>query len=177
MTRQIEVVKYRKEWKQMFTEEKKRLRQIFGKDILDIQHIGSTAVEGLYAKPLIDILIVVDDFKILINYTVKLIQLGYEDKGEFGIKGRRFYRKGGDKNPTHNIHMYARADKNIIRYIAFREYLKTFPQTREEYSVIKKEAAKKNLFDIDGYMNFKNNFVKKTEKLAIEWYLQITAKL
>ena len=88
MTRRIEVVPHRKEWKQMFAEEKRRLREIFGKDILDIQHIGSTAVEGLDAKPLIDILIVIDDFKILVNYTDKMIQLRYEDKGEFGIKGR-----------------------------------------------------------------------------------------
>ncbi|MGA1870740.1 MAG: GrpB family protein [bacterium] len=92
MARKIEVVRYRKEWKLMFAEEKKRLREMFGKDIVDIQHIGSTAVEGLAAKPLIDILIVIDDFKILDNYTIKMIELGYEDKGEFGIKGRRFYR-------------------------------------------------------------------------------------
>ncbi|MGA1871821.1 MAG: GrpB family protein [bacterium] len=172
MARKIEVIGYRKEWKLMFAEEKKRLSEIFGKDILDIQHIGSTAVEGLDAKPLIDILIVVDDFKILKNYTLKMIQFGYEDKGEFGIKGRRFYRKGGDEKPTHHIHMYTSADEeNIIRYIAFREYLKTFPQKREEYSVIKKEAAKKNRFNIDGYTNFKSNFVKETETLAIEWYM------
>lgn len=103
--RKAEVFSYNENWKQMFRDEAKKLRSIFGNEIIDIHHIGSTSVPELKAKPIIDILSVVRDIHIIDNNNDEMKKVGYEPKGENGIPGRRYFQKGGD-NRTHHVHIY-----------------------------------------------------------------------
>lgn len=91
--RKVEVVDYNSQWKLMYQLEEKSLAQTLGNLAMEIHHIGSTSVEGLCAKPIIDILVVVADLVQLDLKTTAMKKLGYLVKGEFGIKGRRYFRK------------------------------------------------------------------------------------
>lgn len=100
----------------------------------------------------------------------KFSDIGYEYLGEFGIEGRRYLRKGGDER-THQIHIFQADDwNNIGRHLAFRDYMRTHEKEREEYAKIKIELAKKFPFDIDGYCDGKENFVREIEKLAFSQF-------
>ena len=94
-------------------------------------------------------------------------QAGYEYLGEFGIAGRRYLRKGGDER-THQLHIFAAEDKqNIQRHIAVRDYLRRHKEAREEYAALKKRLAKLYPYDIEGYCDGKDAFVKRMEKQAL----------
>ena len=96
-------------------------------------------------------------------------KIGYEYMGEFGIPGRRYLRKGGEKR-THQIHVFAQTDiYNIKRHLAFRDYLRTHSDVREAYAKLKRELAEKYPYDIDGYCDGKDDFVKEIEEKAAEY--------
>lgn len=97
-------------------------------------------------------------------------RIGYEYLGEFGIPGRRYLRKGGDER-THQIHIFQADDrKNIERHLAFRDYLRTHEEARGEYAALKKELARRFPYDIDGYCDGKEEFVRTMEKQALSQY-------
>lgn len=105
----------------MFKEEAAKLQTIFGNEIVDIHHIGSTSVPGLKAKPIIDIMPVVRDINTVDNYNIYMQEIGYEPKGENGIPKRRYFQKGGE-NRTHHVHIYQTGSYEIKRHLAFRDY-------------------------------------------------------
>lgn len=131
-----EVVESSPKWSNEFNLEKLKLEESLGDLVLKIHHIGSTSVPGLAAKPIIDILIEVFSLKTLDSKNSIMNFLGYEERGEFGIIGRRYYVKGGF-NRSHQIHAFKTKDENIIRHIAFRDYLKSHPKVMQEYAVLK----------------------------------------
>lgn len=94
--RNVVVCPYDEKWPSMFEEEANRLKEIFGKELAAVYHIGSTAVPGLKAKPVIDILCVARDISQVDKYNIQMQKIGYEAKGENGIAGRRFFGKGGN---------------------------------------------------------------------------------
>lgn len=100
----VRVVPYNPVWKLEFKREADSIAGILGTLLVSIHHIGSTAVEGLCAKPIIDIMPVVTDVEKVDDFDESFRKLGYECMGEFGIPGRRYYRKGGDDR-THQIHI------------------------------------------------------------------------
>ena len=102
MTRTIEVVPHDPKWAARFRKEAVFLKSIFGPEMLDVHHIGSTSVPGLAAKPIIDLLVEVADISKIDAYNDRLSELGYIPKGEFGIPGRRFFIKGSEENRTHH---------------------------------------------------------------------------
>lgn len=163
--RKIEVVDYDPSWPERFTEERNLLRKTLGDIAVEVQHIGSTAVPGLAAKPIIDILIEVTDLPALDARDRDMELLGYEPKGEFGIPGRRYFQKGGD-NRTHQIHAFVTGDANVSRHIAFRDYLRSNPGVAEEYGALKKRVAETCDNDIGTYCDGKDAFVKNHEEIA-----------
>ncbi len=94
-------------------------------------------------------------------------RIGYEVKGEFGIPGRRYFQKGGDER-THQVHAFTYNDENVIRHIAFRDYLRSNPTVTEEYSALKKRVANRCNHNIIKYCDGKDAFVKHHEKIALE---------
>lgn len=170
MSQHITVIEYSPLWKNKYKEESLLIRNILADNCIAIYHIGSTSVEGLAAKPIIDIMAVVRSLEIVDTVAEKFSDIGYEYLGEFGIEGRRYLRKGGDER-THQIHIF-QADgwNNIGRHLAFRDYMRTHEKEREEYAKIKIELAKKYPYDIDGYCDGKENFVREMEEIAISQF-------
>lgn len=99
----IRLTDYKDEWKAMFRDEAQFLKNIFGQEIIDIEHFGSTSVKGMKAKPVIDMMCIVREIDNIDNFNDEMASLGYDVAGEWGITGRRLFRKGGDER-THHIH-------------------------------------------------------------------------
>lgn len=165
MARKIEVVNYNPEWPKMFREEARQIKKILGRNCVAVYHIGSTSVKGMKAKPIIDIMPVVRDLAKVDALNPRFEALGYECMGEYGIPGRRFYRKGGD-NRTHHVHIFAQSSQTEIqRHLAVRGYLMSTPQKVKEYSDLKTYLAQAYSDDCEG----KNEFMKQLETEALQW--------
>lgn len=166
----VEVVDYSYEWPKRYQEEAEKIKNILGNELVDIFHIGSTSVENLKAKPIIDIMPVVKDISKVDDYNNDFIALGYEPKGEFGMVGRRYFRKGLE-NRTHQIHVFESSNLNDIeRHLAVRDYLRTHSEYAFEYGELKSRLATIFPSDIEAYCDGKDAFVKELECKAIKWY-------
>ena len=132
-----------------------------------VHHIGSTAIHGIWAKPIIDILVSVKDLRKVDDAADKMADLGYEALGEYGIPGRRFFRKGGEQ-PTHHVHVFENSTQSEIqRHLAVVEYLSSHERRREEYSELKMYLSEAYPEDIEGYMEGKAYFVSQLEQEAL----------
>ncbi len=164
----IEVVAHDKRWVDIFQAESRIITKALSGEAISLYHIGSTAVPGLMAKPIIDIQLEIADTNILDKYDAKMQELGYIPKGEFGIPGRRHYQKGGN-NRTHHIHAFNIGSDNALRHIAFRDYLIAHPAIAKEYGELKLRCARICNNNIETYCQMKDDFVKKYEQKAIKW--------
>ena len=165
----VRVVEYDSRWPQMFAEEAEKIQKILGENCIAVHHIGSTSVPNLAAKPIIDILPVVRDLRLVDTKNADFEALGYECMGEFGLAGRRYFRKGGDER-THQIHIFARESAHdIARHLAVRDYLRTFPQEAAADGGLKMRLAQQYPEDIEGYCDGKDAFVKGLEQRALAW--------
>ncbi|MED1740802.1 GrpB family protein [Bacillus swezeyi] len=163
------VTAYNEKWPRLFQEEAQKLKAIFGGELIDIHHIGSTSVPGLQAKPIIDMMPVVKNIENAEIFNREMIAFGYEPLGEFGIPERRYYRKGGDKR-THQIHMFQFDNREEIdRHLAVRDYLRAHPEDAEMYGRFKARLAEQFPFNIEAYMDGKDTFVKRLEQHALDW--------
>ena len=102
-------------------------------------------------------------------------KLGYEPKGEYGILGRRYFRKGKEKR-THHIHVFRSNSHNAVRHLAFRDYLISHPLVAKEYQSIKIQAAEQCNGDNKMYCELKNDFVVYHENLAVQWTESVRQK-
>lgn len=169
MARKIEVVDYDPRWAKQFKAESKEIRKILGKNCVAVHHIGSTSVKGLKAKPIIDMMAVVKNISLVDGEHEAFEKLGYECMGEYGIPGRRFFRKGGDQR-THHIHIFEKGnEQDIERHLAVRDYLAAHPETAKEYGELKDALAQQFPFDNDGYCDGKDAYMKKLEQDALKW--------
>ncbi|MBP0725695.1 GrpB family protein [Bacillus sp. RG28] len=167
--RKVEVTKYNEEWISLFKEEVHKLSKVFGDELIDVHHIGSTSIKGMKAKPIIDILPVVKDIKRIDGYDNAMVSIGYEPKGENGIPKRRYFQKGGDQR-THHVHIYEQGNSEIERHLAFRDYLRTHPEDVIKYGNIKEKLSKQFPYDIESYIEGKEKIVIKIERKALAWY-------
>lgn len=112
MTDLIKVVAYDASWPQLFEIEAQRIKGILGDHCITIHHIGSTAVPGLSAKPIIDILPVVNDILQVDQFNSAMKNIGYAAKGEYGIPFRRYFQKSSERR-THNVHIFAEGNPEL----------------------------------------------------------------
>lgn len=167
--RKVEVQEFKEIWRELFLLEARKIEHVFGENMIEIHHIGSTAVDGLKAKPVIDILPVVDDLAYVDHQNVQMESLGYEVMGEHGLPGRRFFRKGGDQR-SHHVHLYEKGHPDIDRHLAFRDYLSEHEEDRLRYSEKKAELAERFRYEMEAYIEGKNPLVEEIEAKALEWY-------
>lgn len=166
----VRVVDYDPKWPEMFEAEAALVREIIGDNLITIFHIGSTAVPGLKAKPVIDMLPVVRDVAALDGLTREFAAAGYEAMGEFGLTGRRYFRKGG-ANRTHQLHAYQYdAVHAITRHVAYRDYMRAHAEARAAYGELKAALASRFPDDIGAYCDGKDEFVKEYERRALIWH-------
>jgi len=154
-------------WKEYFGEEAGKLEEIFN-NLVGIHHIGSTAIVGVKAKPVIDILTVVDDLSSVAGFVKELDKLGYKYKGEYGLPGREYFEKG-DPAHTHHLHVFEEGDREIDRHLLFRDYLNAHPEEAKAYSDLKESLAAKYRTDPEGYTEAKSDFISEIDRKARDW--------
>lgn len=167
--RKVEVKPYNEQWLSIFEEEANILYKILDLEVIDIHHIGSTSVNGLKAKPIIDIMPVVKDINRIDKFNVSMMAIGYKPKGENGISNRRYFQKGGD-NRTHHVHIYQLGSSEINRHLAFRDYLRAHPEVAKKYGDLKEYLSQRFPYDIESYIKGKELLSLEIERKAMVWY-------
>jgi GrpB-like predicted nucleotidyltransferase (UPF0157 family) len=168
--KKIEVVPHDPQWQGAFEAEAKQIAGILGKNVAAIHHIGSTAIPNIYAKPVVDMLVEVKDITEVDRQGASLELLGYEVKGEFGISGRRYFRKDDrEGNRTHQIHAYESGSAELERHLAFRDYMIAHPEDAQSYSELKRKLAEEHSHSMNGYMDGKDSFIKEMDRRAAKW--------
>jgi GrpB-like predicted nucleotidyltransferase (UPF0157 family) len=162
--RHIKIVPYNPKWPELFKKEAILVRQALGKNCIETNHIGSTAVPGLAAKPIIDIMPVVRDIKEVDAANQHMLALGYEAKGEYGMPLRRYFRKGGSSR-THHVHVFEINNSEITRHLSFRNWMRANKEDREKYEQLKNELAAIHPYDIALYTKGKDKFIAEIELL------------
>ena len=166
----VEVVPHNPKWRDAFDAEANQVAAALGENVTAIRHIGSTSIPNIYAKPVIDMLVEVRNIDEVEGRNSAMELLGYEVMGEFGIPGRRYFRKDIEKGiRTHQIHAFETGSDGAVRHIAFRDYLIAHPEDAKEYSELKRKLADKHSQSMDDYMDGKDGFIKEIERRAGEW--------
>ena len=169
----IELVPYDNQWPKMAAQEIKKLQEILpANHIIDIQHVGSTAIPGMLAKPIIDIQIAVDSLNSIKQLAIDALKiLGYEYWYENPDPERMFFVKGmppfGEKR-THHVHIVELGSKHWKNKILFRNYLNNNPEVAREYEQLKLNLAKDNPHDREQYTNAKAKFIDNVLRKARE---------
>lgn len=166
----IVVVPYDPHWPQAFALASVEVAAAFGANLLEIHHIGSTAIPGIDAKPVIDMLAVVADIAAVDQCAAPMTSLGYEAMGKFGIPGRRYFRRDNSAGErTHQIHTFQRGSPHIQRHLAFRDFMRAHPALASQYADLKRRLAAAHPHDINAYMDGKDRFIKEMEARAMAW--------
>ena len=165
----ITVLPYDPQWADDFRQQAASLQGALSEEVVAIHHIGSTAVPGLAAKPVIDMLLAVRDLNVLDRFNCAFEQLSYQPRGENGIAGRRYFTKGGVRR-THHLHAFVTGSEHIIRHLAFRDYLRRHAKVMAEYAQLKYQAAEVCGGDAAAYSQSKNEFIAMHQLRAMnEW--------
>jgi GrpB-like predicted nucleotidyltransferase (UPF0157 family) len=158
MTESIKVVSYNPSWPKMFEDESHLIKQALGSNCIEIHHIGSTSVPGLSAKPIIDMLPVVNNILTVDQASKAMEESGYEAKGENGILFRRFFIKRNSVN-THHVHVFEKNSPEIERHLNFRDWMKSHSDDRDAYAKLKILLADKFSNDRMSYILGKEDFI------------------
>jgi len=162
----IRLVPYDSTWPLEFAAEADRIERACDGLALRLEHIGSTAVPGLAAKPVIDILAGRPGNASGDVYVAAFRQLGYEHKGGYGIPGRNYFRRGSPR--THHVHLVSWSSDFWRDHVLFRDYLRSHPDIAREYEMIKRELAAMYVMDKERYTDAKGPFVKAIVRRAKE---------
>lgn len=156
---------YRPEWRDCYRAESARLSGIVGDDVLQFEHVGSTAVEGMPAKPVIDILALVDSADTAMSTVEPLEGAGYELRSNDA--DRLFFANGPEDNRTHYLHVAAEGGEYATEMLAFRNYLREHPDVAAAYTDLKRALAEQFPADRDSYTEQKSEFVERTVAEAL----------
>jgi GrpB-like predicted nucleotidyltransferase (UPF0157 family) len=158
----IEVRDYDPRWPTLFDEECSRLRGVFGSMAVAIEHMGSTSVPGLAAKPIIDLLVGVQslpDAKSVCVEPLRVMGYTHITAYEAWLPAELFFRKGIPGPWTHHLHVMELSNPRWEEYLLFRDYLRSHPETASAYGSLKKSMALAFKDDIEGFRNSKHSFV------------------
>ena len=157
-------------WADRFAVEARVLEEAVRPCAMGLHHIGSTAVPGILAKPIIDILGVAPSLQDVDAATDAIVGAGYEAMGAFGIEGRRYFRKtDGAGVRTHHLHVFGEGSPHIARHLAFRDYLRAHPEIAAAYSQVKADLMRDPGLTPEGYMDGKAPFILRVERDAVAW--------
>lgn len=166
--REIVVEDYNPKWAEVFEKLKEVYLTKIGTVNVDIQHIGSTSIPGLAAKPIIDIDIIVENKEDINIVIQKLENLGYIHVGDLGIKGRQAFKRKSDEVPykagvnfwdDHHLYVCIKGCVSVENHLRLKDYLMKNPDAVIEYGELKKNLASKYKNDIDSYIEKKTDFI------------------
>ena len=160
----VRLVPHIENWHQLFEEEKARLQSAIGENVFAIEHIGSTSICGISAKPILDIAVAVEKYADGEKCIKPLDDLGYEYRGAHGIAGRHYFVKGELR--THHLHLVEINSDFWRSHLLFRDYLRENPTIAKEYDNLKKDLAKKYAENRDAYLEGKAGFIENVLSAA-----------
>ena len=170
MPMKVVVEPHNPRWADMFDIESKMVVQALGMNVVAIHHIGSTAIPTVHARPIIDMLVAVADIDDVDARNPAMESFGYEALGEYGIPGRRYFRKDDDAGIwTHQAHTFAAGSPEVERHLAFRDFVLAHPEWAKRYSDLKRKLAKAHPDNIERYMDGKEAFIKEADRKAAAW--------
>lgn len=156
--RTVLVVDYDPRWSEAFEELRAAIWSVVRDIALAVEHVGSTSVPGLAAKPVIDISVVVPTEAGILPSIERLATLGYVHQGNLGIDGREAFESPGGR-PKHHLYVCPSDSVALANHLAVRDYLRTHPETAREYGELKKRLAREFPHDIDSYVEGKSDFI------------------
>ena len=158
--KKVIVVSYDENWQAEFEQIRDELVVALGELIIDIEHVGSTAVPWLCAKPIIDIDVVIKDYNVFETVKSSLAEIGYVHEGDLGIKDRHAFKYDGKPHlMRHHLYVCPKYSEELKRHIAFRDYLRGNQADRKWYDTVKMQAAKRYPDDIESYMIAKSSCI------------------
>lgn len=168
MKQLVTIAEYDSQWPVMYEEEKERILSVIGHTVVAIEHVGSTSVPGLGAKPIIDIMVAVRRLADAAACVEPLQSLGYEyvPEHEVVMPERRFFRKGLRGAGTHHLHMVEQTSEFWERHLLFRDYLRAHPKVAQQYYALKKELAARYGSDRSSYTDAKTPFIESVVNQA-----------
>ena len=167
----VELVPHNPRWGRDFAQEAVAIRHALGDNVSAIHHVGSTAIPGILAKPIIDMLCVVASLAVVDAAASHMQALGYTAKGEYGLAGRRYFQKKDAHGVrSHHVHVYSTGADAIERYLAFRDFLRAHPVAAAQYSAVKEKALTSLPPTRQSYQDAKEPFIAATLAEAVHWY-------
>ena len=161
-TTKVMVTPYNKAWRSDFEKIKSEIEAAVGDLIVGIEHVGSTSVEGMWAKPCIDLDVIIREDTAFDAVVEKLAAIGYIHEGDLGIKGREAFRYSHKPHlRTHHLYVCPQNSAELHRHIAFRDFLRSNPEAVRKYSRVKETAARLFPDDIDGYIAYKSPCIEE----------------
>ena len=160
--RKVTVEAYDPAWQNAFEKISREVRAGMGDRILSVEHVGSTSVPGLAAKPIIDLDVVIPDEADLEAVIRAMEALGYEHEGDLGIPGREAFRYDGKEHlMKHHLYVCRESSGELFRHLTFRNYLREHPEAAQEYGSVKQEGAALYPESIDGYISHKDGCIRR----------------
>lgn len=159
-TKTITVCPWQEQWRTQFAQLSDLLSKQLHGLISAIEHVGSTSVVGLCAKPILDVDVVIPDMTFFDAVKTRLAEIGYHHRGELGVKGREAF--GYQNNPDlmrHNLYVLTENSEELKRHLGFRDWLRSHPEDRDAYGKVKLEAAERFPENIDAYIDMKSDFI------------------
>lgn len=157
----VKLEEYNSKWAEDFENEKEKLQALLGDEVIGIYHIGSTAIPGISAKPIIDIAVHVNSFDALDRPDNKFKEQGFIYRPGHDEPGYRLYVKGGEDYRTHHIHFYEKDSTKLKKDLYFRDYLIGYPAVAKEYDELKQNLALKYPDDRKDYTGGKKEFIEQ----------------
>ena len=167
MGKKVIVVPYDEAWKSAFEEIKKEIKGAIGELIIGIEHVGSTSVEGLSAKPCIDIDVIIKDYSVFDSVVSKLEMIGYTHQGNLGIKDREAFKYSNKPHlQKHHLYVCPEHSEELYRHITFRDFLRNNPEAVKKYGSTKETAAQLFPDDMEKYIEYKTPCIEELYKMC-----------
>ncbi len=154
----VRVVAYDPAWPQHFVRLRDRILPVIKAHIDRVEHVGSTSVPGLAAKPIIDMDVIVTSPEALEACIVAMEPLGYQHRGELGIAGRHAFTRP-EGLPTHNLYVCLEGSLGLRNHLLLRDHLRAHPEAVEAYGALKMKLAQAHTYDRDAYLEGKTAWI------------------
>lgn len=163
LSERVELRDHDPTWAEVFEAERLLLAPLFAGRAVAIEHVGSTSVPDLCAKPIVDILVGLRELDLTDDEAAAMEELGYEYLGEYGLPGRFFFRKGDPR--THHVHVVEHGGEHWDRQLTFRDVLRSDPEERRRYDRYKRRLAAEG-HSREAYTELKTPFIREVEARA-----------
>ena len=166
-TKKVVVLPYDRIWKSDFEEIKREIEGAIGDLIVGIEHVGGTSVEGMSAKPIIDIDVIIQDYTAFDAVVRRLESIGYIHEGDLGIKDREAFTYTDKRHLLkHHLYVCPQQSEELHRHIAFRAFLANNPEAVKKYSAVKEKAAQLFPDNIEKYIEYKSPCIEELYRLC-----------